>query len=161
MRSPHQQRIDRFMLLAGQEVPGGPQFEVSREIRELRARLILEEAFETIEALGCDVTVEMKGQYPDDTEIHRIYLPWVHVQDSQVHKYDITKVVDGCADISVVTIGTLSALGVDDIPVLEAVDQNNLAKFGPGGYRRPDGKWIKPEGHKPPDFASIIDKMRK
>jgi predicted HAD superfamily Cof-like phosphohydrolase len=43
----------------------------------------------------------------------------------------------------------------------QAVDQNNLAKFGPGGHRREDGKWVKPPDHKPPDIAGLLDKLAK
>ena len=64
--------------------------------------------------------------------------------------------VDGCGDVSVVTIGTLSAFGVSDGPILQAIDQNNLEKFGPGSYRREDGKWMKPPGHKAPDILGLL-----
>jgi len=69
---------------------------------------------------------------------------------------DVEGVVDGCADISVVTIGTLIAFGVDDEPVLEEVDSANLRKFGPGGYRREDGKWMKPPDWTAPDIGGAI-----
>lgn len=44
----------------------------------------------------------------------------------------------------------------DDVIPQQLVDENNLAKFGPGGYRRDDGKWIKPPGHKPPAIAKAL-----
>jgi predicted HAD superfamily Cof-like phosphohydrolase len=68
------------------------------------------------------------------------------------------EVVDGCADISVVTIGTLIAFGVDDETVLEEVDASNLRKFEPGSYRREDGKWIKPPSWTPPDIEGAIER---
>lgn len=135
MKTPHQHRVERFMMKANQEVPRYPVIP-NRETRRLRANLILEEAAETVRALGfqCVTKIFSKEVEPNLVEI-----------------------VDGCADISVVTIGTLSACGVSDQPILEAVDANNLAKFGPGSCRREsDGKWIKPPGHKPPDIMALL-----
>ncbi len=47
----HYDRVKTFMKLAGQDTPDEPIFP-SLEIRKLRATLILEEAMETIYALG-------------------------------------------------------------------------------------------------------------
>lgn len=136
MRTEHQQRIDDFMRLAGQALPEDPALP-SKEILLLRAKLILEEALETIDALGFHM------------------MPLGDLQPNE-KPADLVLAIDGCADLSVVTIGTLSALGVDDEPVLRLVDANNLAKFGIGGHRREDGKWVKPENHKPPDIEAEI-----
>jgi len=100
--------------------------------RLLRAKLIMEEAIETIQSLG----VEM--QFLDMDAI-------TFVESSAG---SLVKVVDGCCDIAVVTTGTLSACGVGDIVPQRLVNEANLRKFGPGGQLRSDGKWIKP-----PDFV--------
>ena len=68
----------------------------------------------------------------------------------------MVKIVDGCADVSVVNIGCLLACGIADVPILEEVDQNNLSKFGAGYYRDEYGKLRKPPGHKPPDFKKVL-----
>jgi predicted HAD superfamily Cof-like phosphohydrolase len=70
---------------------------------------------------------------------------------------DLLQVIDGCCDIKVVTTGTLSAFGVHDSPFQQEVDRTNLAKFGPGGHRRDDGKWIKPPDWQPPRIQQILD----
>lgn len=141
MKTVHQQRIEKFMGLAGQAVPAAPVMP-SFEVRRLRANLILEEALETIAGLG----FEVNQVGPDgDFEIKEFQHP------------DIVEVVDGCADISVVTVGTLSAFGVSDAPVLDVVDHANLRKFSPGSYRREfDGKWMKPPDFKPADIMSVL-----
>jgi predicted HAD superfamily Cof-like phosphohydrolase len=146
MPTPHFRRIRAFMQKANQATP--PEVVVPEaEIRVLRAKLILEEALETVEALG--ITVQAGGeQGPVIRE------KTLHYTDG--NPVDIEGVVDGCADISVVTIGTLIAFGVDDEPVLEEVDSANLRKFGPGGHRREDGKWIKPPDWTPPDIGGAI-----
>lgn len=140
MKSDHQKRVEMFMKLALQDVPAKPIMP-SVEVRRLRAALILEESLETIQGLG--FKVEKSGK---DGEL-------VLVESG---KPDMLEIVDGCGDVSVVTIGTLSAMGVSDKPVLEAIDMNNLAKFGPGSFRDAGGKWIKPAGHQPPDIKGVL-----
>lgn len=140
MRTDHQKRVDEFMCLANQERPSHPIMP-SVEVRQLRANLILEEALETIAGLGFTV---QKSEVTGQLKPFALYEP------------NIVEVVDGCADISVVTIGTLSAFGVSDKPILEAVDAANLKKFGLGSYKREDGKWVKPPDFKPADIMSLL-----
>jgi predicted HAD superfamily Cof-like phosphohydrolase len=150
-KTPHQQRIEQFMEKAEQLVPTKPAIP-SEVVRRLRATLILEEALETIKALGCSVAVQVGQSRHTDCigllEIHHY-----------VSSCNLVEVLDGCADISVVTIGTLSAFGVIDSPLLEEVDKSNLAKFGDGGYKRKDGKWVKPPNWLKPDINSVIDEQ--
>jgi len=144
MKSDHQRRVEELMRLASQEIPDHPTVP-SYEVRKLRATLILEEALETIEALGFEVKKRSDGTlghadlFLDDGE-----------------RCELVKVVDGCCDLRVVSTGTLSAFGVDDVFVQEEVDKNNLTKFGPGSFRREDGKWMKPPGFKGPDLARVL-----
>lgn len=142
-RTVHQFRVEQFMRLARQELPDHPVLP-SEDIRRLRARLILEEAFETVKALGFSVKIG----HDVNEECHFTY-----VADQTP---DLVQIADGCADISVVTIGTLSACGIPDLPLLALVDDNNLVKFGPGHSFREDGKLIKPPDHKPPDIAGFL-----
>lgn len=182
-KTKHQQRIEEFMLKAGQEVPESPTIP-SKEIRELRAALIMEECLETIRALGFVPVV-------DDQEMTQ------EVRFVEVQAPDLEQIADGCADISVVTIGTLSACGIPDKKLLRMVDKSNLAKFemicpecgyvyaseppyqgshknlicgycgnsSPEkdweGRRRSDGKWIKPKGWKAPDIATMLLSQKK
>jgi predicted HAD superfamily Cof-like phosphohydrolase len=152
-RSGHQLRIEDFMKKAGQVVPERP-LAPTPDVALLRARLILEEAFETIEALG----VHVFKMCPVNKVSYRATFGELELVVKR--EPNLPEIVDGCADLSVVTIGTLSALGVQDAPVLELVDYNNLAKFGPGGKRDPGGKWIKPPNHKPPDIAGELERQR-
>lgn len=139
MRSDHQKRVEKFMLLAGQSVAGWPSLR-SADIRKFRAEMILEEAMETIKGLG--FSLEWFG---GELLLRETCAP------------NLIEIADGCADVKVVITGTLSALGISDEPLQWEVDQNNLNKFGPGGYRREsDGKWIKPPGHLPPDIEGIL-----
>jgi predicted HAD superfamily Cof-like phosphohydrolase len=153
MKSEHQRRIEAFMKGAGQELPDKPTMP-SLEVRKLRASLILEEALETIQdGLGLKVVID------GDVDFRAASMEDFSFE--VVGAGDIVAAVDGLTDLSVVTIGTLSAFGIPDLPVLAEVDMNNLAKLGPGSSRRADGKLIKPPGHKPPDFAAILEKLSK
>lgn len=146
MPTPHYQRVKEFMQKVGQDTPSRlttPE----EKTRILRAKLILEEALETVTAMGVEVRVG--GE--DGAVIEEGVLNYAAPGD-----VDLVEVVDGCADISVVTTGTLIAFGVDDEPVLEEVDESNLRKFEPGSYRREDGKWMKPPGWTPPDIIGAI-----
>lgn len=134
------------MLRAGQEVPTQVK-EPSSEVRVLRATLILEEALETIGALGC--TVYREGGIVDKD------IACIKVTG----KFDLAEVIDGCADIKVVTTGTLIACGVPDEVAQQMVDQSNLKKFGPGGRRREDGKWLKPENWKAPNWQNYLTQL--
>lgn len=147
MKSEHQQRIEQFMKLANQQVPDKP-IVPSAEVRLLRAKLIFEEALETICALGFNV--KLRGEY--------VFIGFVdfHTIDRDL---TLAEIADGCCDLSVVSIGTLSACGIPDGPVLREVDSNNLAKFGPGSSIREDGKLIKPPTHKPPSLDIIIEAL--
>jgi predicted HAD superfamily Cof-like phosphohydrolase len=152
-QTPHQKRVEEFMRLAKQEVPEEPTLP-PRNIRLLRAKLILEEALETIRGLGFNIAVgesEIVGK--SDFQ----YL----IDFLENGKESLEEIADGCADVSFVTIGCLSSCGLKDQPILEAVDQNNLEKFGPGHSWNEDGKLIKPPGHKPPDTKKLIEEQMK
>lgn len=147
-KTEHQQRVESFMRLAGQEIPDKPTIP-SEEVRLLRARLILEEALETIEALGCRVGLDF-GIDDDVLADHSKY------KIVRCGVPDLEQIADGVADISVVSIGTLSACGIADDPILREVDESNLRKFCAGGRLRDDGKWIKPTGWEPPKIAERL-----
>lgn len=148
MPTPHFLRIREFMQNAGQDTPSTVTIP-DDETRILRAKLILEEALETVTALGVTATVapESNGKLERNTSL----------AFSITGEPDLEEIVDGCADISVVTIGTLIAFGVDDEPILEEVDKANLRKFAEGSYRREDGKWMKPPGWTKPDILGRIE----
>jgi predicted HAD superfamily Cof-like phosphohydrolase len=119
--------------------------------RLLCAKLILEEALETINALGCYVTTDATGGKlevgldPDE--------PTLVLDD----------IIDGCCDTMVVTLGTLVACGVPDSPHMQEVLECNLAKF-PGGIATVDkktGKYLKPEGWKGPDHERVQRSVRR
>lgn len=140
------------MQLAGQDTPNKPT-EIDEETRILRAKLILEEAFETVRALGVDADLFGSFSIAECEEE-------IQYRISPTFDFDMKEVADGCADVSVVTIGTLISCGIADQCLLEMVDQNNLDKFGEGHSIREDGKLIKPPNHQPPDIEGYLDSLR-
>ena len=159
MKTDHQQRIEEFMrkvegLAPGKQgIPELPTYP-TEAVRLLRARLILEEALETVLALGFHVLTNDCGEHVFDLDLLE-FLPVVdHSEPTDEER--LAMIADGCADLSVVTIGTLSACGLPDTPILEEVDRNNLAKFGPGHSVNVHGKLVKPPDHRPPDLLGVI-----
>ena len=152
----HHERVKLFMQRAGQETPdcimAAPP---SAEIRRLRARLILEEALETVAALGCSVTCG----------VHELTASGVKSGDISIiaaSEGSLVDVLDGLADLSVVSMGTVVAYGFNEDEwegVLAAVDTANLRKFTGDAHADPgSGKWIKPTGFVGPeaDIENII-----
>ncbi len=153
------------MQMANQDTPIGVQWSLNHAVRRLRARLILEEALETIQGLGFHVPVGEISEHEKG--------------------FDLVAVADGCADLSVVNTGTLIACGVPDESLLQLVDSNNIAKFSSptcvcggstnkindfwicdtcfkalpleaGPHLRADGKLVKGTGHKAPDIEGFL-----
>lgn len=154
-QTAHQERVEQFMCEARQVVLNVPTMPDAK-IRKLRASLILEEALKTIQALGMNPYVRdviNHGLIPIEP---RDEIVWT----TDPQQISIVAVANGCADLSVVTIGTLSACGIFDKPILEIVDQNNLKKFGPGHSFHENGKLVKPKGHTPPT-ADIIQELER
>lgn len=150
-RSDHQTRVDECMRGWAQEVPDVVTMP-SEDVRRLRARLIFEEALETINALGFTPGLSSEHGQADKITMGDCYM----VADREP---DMVEIADGCADLSVVTVGTLSACGIADKPLLELVDDNNLAKVAKGHVNE-HGKFVKPEGHKPPDIAKHLEDQK-
>ncbi len=133
-----QKDIQLFMDKAGQSFPTIPTIPDDKTI-ELRLRLILEEFRELVYACGYDYDEE------SDTFVKDL--------DGEV---DIVEVADALTDINYVTKGAGIAFGIDLEPIFKLVQDSNMAKFGPGGYRREDGKWMKPPDWKKPDIAAEL-----
>jgi predicted HAD superfamily Cof-like phosphohydrolase len=154
--SHHFQRVWEFMQKALQACRLLPEVPPLEE-RVLRAKLITEEALETVKALGFSPRVFLKhagaGSVP--VELNDM----IFVPDREP---SLEEIADGCADVMVVTTGTLIACGIPDLPLLKIVDENNLTKVGPGSKIRSDGKVLKPEGYVGPqkEIRALLHRLR-
>lgn len=117
---------------------------------ELRARLILEEAFETAEAiLGCDDAIRVT---------HEILIK--REDEAPKCEYpDMVEAIDGLCDLLYVTFGAFDAFGVDAEPFFSLVHEANLTKLS--GPVDEHGKRLKPPGFVPPNEAirALLVKM--
>lgn len=126
-KTEHQQRVEAFMAKAQQQVPDKPTMPTP-EVRILRAKLIFEEAVRELIGEGLQVFIRLWDE--KNQAYHVITDPsCVLVFIARGVEPDMVKIADGAADTSVVTTGTLSACGIADRAIQEAVDESNLAKF--------------------------------
>ncbi len=144
-QTEHQLRVEAMMKGFGQEVFDQPA-DRDEKTRILRARLIMEEALETIQD-GLRVDVATHGFGPIEFEDLEF--------KPKAGRANLAELADGCADISVVTVGTLSAFGIKDKPLLEEVDNNNLLKLKTA-TKDEFGKFVKHPDHPPPDINGVL-----
>ena len=58
------------------------------------------------------------------------------------------------ADLLYVVYGTAVSYGIDMDPVFREVHRSNLSKVG--GYKREDGKWVKPPTYSPANIEPLL-----
>ncbi len=63
------------------------------------------------------------------------------------------------ADLLYVVYGTAVSYGIDMAPVFREVQRSNMSKVG--GYKREDGKWVKPPTYSPARVAPILESQQK
>lgn len=71
----------------------------------------------------------------------------------------ITKTADAIADLLYVVYGAACSFGLDMEPIFNEVHRSNMTKVG--GYKREDGKWIKPDTYSPPNLKPIIEEQSR
>jgi predicted HAD superfamily Cof-like phosphohydrolase len=140
-----QNQIKEFMIKTGQECPPRPKIP-SREVIELRIKLIAEELLELCDAVGADLHIE-SGQ--------------VQVRVDPGFPVDLVGAYDALIDIAVVDVGAFNAFGFEIDPGWEEVHRSNMSKFI-DGYRRADGKWVKGPSYSPANLQPLLeDQCRK
>lgn len=122
--------------------------------RELRAKLILEEAVETCAALGFSVWANIEEPGDPGVSPHK-QLAYFH---KAYDKPDFVEVIDGLADVIYVVLGAAVTFGINLEPFFEEVHRSNMAKEQ-GGVRG-DGKILKPAGWQPPALEEILEVQR-
>jgi predicted HAD superfamily Cof-like phosphohydrolase len=72
---------------------------------------------------------------------------------------DDAEICDACFDLMWVLVGYMKSRGWDCEEIWDEGAKSNLSKIDPVTLRvkrREDGKILKPEGWKPPDFAKFV-----
>lgn len=121
--------VKAFMRKAGQDVPTKLTLPDDQTII-LRRRLIEEELREYTDAVQKLVAADS-----EEAELNAM-----------------VDVADAIADLHYVVAGAAIACGLPMAEIQAIVQEANMTKFSlPGGYRREDGKWMKPPGWQPPE----------
>ncbi len=74
-------------------------------------------------------------------------------------KGNLAAVAKEMADLLYVVYGTAVSYGIDMKPVFQEVHRSNLSKVG--GYKRADGKWVKPPTYSPAQVEPILYAQRE
>ena len=69
-------------------------------------------------------------------------------------KNDLDCIAKEMADLLYVVYGTAVSYGIDMDPVFREVHRSNMSKVG--GYKREDGKWVKPASYSPAVITPIL-----
>jgi predicted HAD superfamily Cof-like phosphohydrolase len=139
-------QVAEFHVAMGQPIEPTPTVPSDERVR-LRARLIAEEFFETLESLF--------DSLPNALDEAKYYTGRV-IGGSEV-RVNFPEFIDGLADLDYVIEGTRLEFGVDGGPIAAEVHHANMRKVG--GKQREDGKFLKPEGWEPPDIAGELRKQ--
>jgi predicted HAD superfamily Cof-like phosphohydrolase len=132
-----------FMVAMNQPVP--EQLDLKGVRMELRAKLILEEAIETVEAMGFHVDTFSNADGSTGIRLLCKRDP------------DWPEVVDGLCDLIYVTLGVAVEAGFRLGPFFHEVHRSNMTKVG--GPVREDGKVLKPDTWEPPRIAYLWDRV--
>ena len=123
--------------------------------RELRAKLIMEEAVETVSALGYVAMAQIEDPLrSDEMNPQDAYI--VATFHKVFHEPNLEEFVDGMCDLIYVVAGSAVAAGVDLSDHFDEVHRANMQKLD--GPKRADGKQLKPEGWTKPDHQSLFDR---
>jgi predicted HAD superfamily Cof-like phosphohydrolase len=68
---------------------------------------------------------------------------------------NLASVAKELADLLYVVYGTAVSYGIDMEQVFQEVHRSNLSKVG--GYKREDGKWVKPATYSPASLEPILE----
>lgn len=117
------------------------------ERRELRCKLILEEALEFITASGANLCVN-----GEDIMLQRVSFVWPN-------EPNLVEAADALADLRYVTDGAALEWGIPLEKCLREVHRSNMSKLGEDGkpILRADGKILKGPNFTLPDLEAIIE----
>jgi predicted HAD superfamily Cof-like phosphohydrolase len=104
-----------------------------------------------------DIHISTTPSVPDEaTQILRNRLIQEEFKEFQeaMQSKDLSAMAKELADLLYVVYGTAVSLGIDMEPIFKEVHRSNMSKVG--GYKREDGKWVKPPTYSPASLDAII-----
>lgn len=105
-----------------------------------------------------DIHIAPTPSIPDDaTQILRNRLIQEEFEEFQeaMQSKGLPDMAKELADLLYVVYGTAVSLGIDMEPVFKEVHRSNMSKVG--GYKREDGKWVKPPTYSPASLETILE----
>ena len=105
-----------------------------------------------------DIHVSPTPSIPDEpTQVLRKRLIQEEFEELQeaMQEKDLSSIAKELADLLYVVYGTAVSLGIDMEPVFQEVHRSNMSKVG--GYKREDGKWVKPATYSPAALERILE----
>lgn len=123
-----QKQVHEFMQAFGQETPDKPTVP-SLEVRKLRAKLVIEECLELIDALGLSMQLtELPAGYDGGTQINVRSSTLIEFHESK--PMSLLETADALADLDYVgPKGTAIACGIDMEPIFAEVHRSNMSKM--------------------------------
>ena len=107
-----------------------------------------------------DIHVSPIPSIPDEpTQILRKRLIQEEFEELQeaLQEKDLPSIAKELADLLYVVYGTAVSLGIDMEPVFQEVHRSNMSKVG--GFKREDGKWVKPSTYSPAKIEPLLKKQ--
>jgi len=147
-----QAHVREFMVKADQPLPDRPTLPPI-QIRIGRLKWIAEELCELANAYGVEIDLNNHGNTTGNFATFQLPPEKCQFQDPMDA---LTQAYDATLDLLVFGVGTGLAMGTDLTPGWLEVHRTNMLRFGPGGYKRADGKWIRPPDWQPPNLKAII-----
>ncbi len=108
-----------------------------------------------------DIHIAATPSVPDDaTQIlrHRLIKEEFEEFQEAMQSKDLSAMAKELADLLYVVYGTAVSLGIDMEPIFKEVHRSNMSKVG--GYKREDGKWVKPPTYSPASLDAIISTQK-
>lgn len=105
-----------------------------------------------------DIHIASQPTHPDEsTQALRVRL--IQEEFDELKEAMAAKNLEGIAkelaDLLYVVYGTAVSYGIDMEPVFQEVQRSNMSKIG--GYKREDGKWVKPPSYSPAQIGPILE----
>lgn len=140
--------VRKFHETFGHPVAGSPTV-ATKELRELRVKLIAEELVELCQASGVALEISVSADDPALFSAH------AYGDDKDV---DLIEVADALGDLDYVVQGANLVFGLPAEAIINEIQRSNMSKLGEDGKPvvRADGKILKGPDYSPPDVRGIL-----
>lgn len=104
-----------------------------------------------------DIQVATQPRVPDES-IQKLRTRLIQEEFDELKEAlevkDLAAIAKELADLLYVVYGTAVSCGIDMEPVFREVHRSNMSKVG--GYKRDDGKWVKPPTYSPAEIQPML-----